>query len=61
MIDYILLIIYSLGTISSIANLINEKRIILKIFWMILAASLFIMSNAFTFMILFKELGLYTI
>ena len=61
MIDYILLIIYSLGTISSITNLINEKRIILKIFWMILAASLFIMSNAFTFMILFKELGLYTI
>lgn len=61
MIDYILLIIYSLGTINSIANLINEKRIILKIFWMVLAVVLLIMSNAFTFMILFKELGLYTI
>ena len=61
MIDYILLIIYSLGTINSIANLINEKRIILKIFWMIFAVALLIMSNVFTFMILFKELGLYTI
>ena len=56
--DYIFLFIYAISTVVSVANISIYKSILGKIFWIVWGSINLVMSNLYTFMILFKVLGL---
>ena len=56
--DYILLFIYAISAIVSAANMSISKSVLGKIFWIVWGSITLVMSNLYTFMILFKALGL---
>lgn len=56
--DYIFLFIYVISAITSAANIAISDCVLSKIFWMIWGSITLIMSNLYTFMILFKALGI---
>lgn len=56
--DYIFLFIYAISTVVSIANISIYKSVLGKIFWIVWGSITLVMSNLYTFMILFKALGL---
>ena len=56
--DYIFLFIYAISTFVSAANISISEGILGKIFWIVWGSITLVMSNLYTFMILFKALGL---
>ena len=56
--DYIFLFIYAISTVVSAANISISESILGKIFWIVWGSINLVMSNLYTFMILFKALGL---
>lgn len=56
--DYIFLFVYACTAVISVANVIIAETILGKFFWILWGGIMLIMSNLYTFMILFKALGL---
>ena len=56
--DYIFLFIYAISTVVSAANISISEGILGKIVWIVWGSITLVMSNLYTFMILFKALGL---
>ena len=56
--DYIFLFIYAISTVVSVANISMYKSVLGKVFWIVWGSITLVMTNLYTFMILFKALGL---
>lgn len=56
--DYIFLFIYAISTVVSAANISISDSVLGKIFWIVWGSITLVMTNLYTFMILFKALGL---